>query len=288
MAWTILERRNWHCELAWRRLVHCRCEFSDFSSSRRISACVCRWFATLELVYVKHIESFQLDRLDPPQRTITFGIDTAACKIVLTNHASTRGYLVHKDSLLGCAYSTAGRDKVYDQGKRILCTLDETGKPMAIESRKVDCLWTERLTRHTTLAQGSSVLCASYHPCVMRLVVCFDLSSTLSSHSSFIFYFILLIFHFIFHVVRFGAKPPVGLRDWGVWPFGQQQRSSHRMRAQVLRRLPHLRDHWNFHLGVLQRHKALVPARLGDQWRHHRQSALFTTVHSGARRNSGP
>ena len=28
---------------------------------------------------------------------------------------------------------------MYDQGKRILCTLDETGKPMAIESRKVDC-----------------------------------------------------------------------------------------------------------------------------------------------------
>ena len=33
----------------------------------------------------------------------------------------------------------AGRDKVYDQGKRILCTLDGTGKPMAIESRKVNC-----------------------------------------------------------------------------------------------------------------------------------------------------
>ena len=28
---------------------------------------------------------------------------------------------------------------MYDQGKRIMCTLDETGKPMAIESRKVDC-----------------------------------------------------------------------------------------------------------------------------------------------------
>ena len=38
-----------------------------------------------------------------------------------------------------CAYRTAVRDKVYDQGKRILCTLDGTGKPMAIESRKVNC-----------------------------------------------------------------------------------------------------------------------------------------------------
>ena len=46
---------------------------------------------------------------------------------------------VHKDSLLGCAYSTAGRDKVYDQGKRILCTSGEKGKPTAIESSEVDC-----------------------------------------------------------------------------------------------------------------------------------------------------
>ena len=40
----------------------------------------------------------------------------------------------------------------------------------------------------------------------------FDLSSTLSSHSSFvspISYFILLIFHFLFHVDRFGARSPV-------------------------------------------------------------------------------
>ena len=63
------------------------------------------------LGFVKHIESFQHDRLDPSQRTITFGIDTAACKTVVpANHPAARGYLVHKDSLLGCAYSTVGRD----------------------------------------------------------------------------------------------------------------------------------------------------------------------------------
>ena len=45
--------------------------------------------------------------------------------VVPANHPAARGYLVHKDSLLGCAYSTAGRDKVYDQGKKILCTSDE-------------------------------------------------------------------------------------------------------------------------------------------------------------------
>ena len=39
-----------------------------------------------KLGYVKHLESFQHDRLDPSQRTITFCIDTAACKtVVLTN-----------------------------------------------------------------------------------------------------------------------------------------------------------------------------------------------------------
>ena len=73
------------------------------------------------LGFVKHIEAFQHDRLDPSQRTITFGIDTAECKtVVSSNHPAVRVKLVHKDSLLGCAYSTTGRDKVYDQGKRIL------------------------------------------------------------------------------------------------------------------------------------------------------------------------
>ena len=82
----------------------------------------------------KHIESFQHNRLDPSQRTITFGIGTAACKTVL---CST--WIFGPQRFTTCAYSTAGRDKVYDQGKRILCTLHGTGKPMATESRKVNC-----------------------------------------------------------------------------------------------------------------------------------------------------
>ena len=79
---------------------------------------------------------------------------------------------------------------------------------------------------HTTLAQGVSVR----HTIHVLFVCVFDLSSTLSSHTSFvspIFYFILLIFHFIFYVDRFGAQPPVRFREWGVWTFGQQ-RPSHR------------------------------------------------------------
>ena len=51
----------------------------------------------------------------------------------------TRIFDAQRFSTWRCAYSTAGRDKVYDQGKRILCTLDGTGKPMVIESRKVNC-----------------------------------------------------------------------------------------------------------------------------------------------------
>ena len=53
------------------------------------------------LGFVKHIESVQQDRLDPSQRTITFGIGTAACiTVVPGNHLAARGYLVHTDSYL--------------------------------------------------------------------------------------------------------------------------------------------------------------------------------------------
>ena len=50
---------------------------------------------------------------------------------------------------------------------------------------------------------GSMCWCASYHPCVMRLCVksFFDPVFALFICLS-IFYFILLIFHFIFYVVR--------------------------------------------------------------------------------------
>ena len=55
-------------------------------------------------------------------------------------------------------------------------------------------------TTHWLNAQGSSV-CAR-HPIHVSCAV-FDLSSTLSSHSS----FVSPIFHFIFYVGQFGAKP---------------------------------------------------------------------------------
>ena len=64
---------------------------------------------------------------------------------------------------------------------------------------------------HTTLAQ----VCAR-HPIHVSCACVFDLSSTLSSHSSLvspIFYFIFLIFYFIFYVGRFGEKFPVRFRE---------------------------------------------------------------------------
>ena len=60
--------------------------------------------------------------MDPSRRTITFGIATAACKTVdPANHPAARGYLDVRTAL------------------QAETTLDETGKPMAIDSRKVEC-----------------------------------------------------------------------------------------------------------------------------------------------------
>ena len=150
---------------------------------------------------------------------------------------------------------------------------------------------TSHYSTHFNVARGigSSVLRAR-HPCIIRMVFLSWYSSILHSALftvSPIFLFILLISTFIFHVGRFGEKYTVRFREWGVRHFGRQQ-SSHRLWAQNLRRLPHLRDHWNLHPGVLQRQQALELAWLGDRWLHHRQSALFTTVHSGARGSSEP
>ena len=68
------------------------------------------------------------------------------------------------------------------------------------------CLRACAIICHTTLAQVFVRVSPSM--CHAPGSV-FDLSSTLSLHSSFvspIFYFILLIFHFIFYVGRFGAR----------------------------------------------------------------------------------
>ena len=92
-----------------------------------------------------------------------------------------------------------------------------TGKDTSCEQNTLtryifSCSSALMIMSHTTLDQGVS----ARHTIHVSCACVFDLSSTLSSHSSFvspIFYFILLIFHFTFCVDRFGAKPPVRFRE---------------------------------------------------------------------------
>ena len=97
------------------------------------------------LGFVEHIESLQHERLDPSRRTITFGIDTAACKTVCSvccscqSPCSTLVFGPQRLLTWMCIQHWQAEIKCMIKEKRILCTSAETGKPMAIESRKVDC-----------------------------------------------------------------------------------------------------------------------------------------------------
>ena len=89
------------------------------------------------------IEAFGLQavdaRTDQSRRTITFGIDTAACRTVIPpSHPAARGYKVHWDAETGVPYSTAGKSMVWDEGRRILVAKQATGEPMTIDSRQVE------------------------------------------------------------------------------------------------------------------------------------------------------
>ena len=109
---------------------------------------------------------------------------------------------------------------------------------------------------HVTLAQGLlRVMSSMFHSLEW---LCFLISLRLHFALftvSLTFLFTPLIFIFIFHVARFGEKYPVRFREWGVWFLGQQH-TSHKLWAHILRRLPLLANHWNFHPGVLQRQQA--------------------------------
>ena len=80
------------------------------------------------------------ERDDPTDREITFGVDTAACKTVVpSKHPAARGYVVHRDSLTGTEYTTAGTSTVKDEGKRVLCAQGDGPEPLVIPSRKAPC-----------------------------------------------------------------------------------------------------------------------------------------------------
>ena len=76
------------------------------------------------------------------------------------------------------------------------------------------------------------------------------------------------------------------LRSLALWP----KTASHRLWVQAPWRFPLLGDYWNHLPGGIrrQRYGALVLVWHGTRRRDHRESALVTTVHSGARGTSGP
>ena len=76
-------------------------------------------------------------RTDQTNRTITFGVDTAACRTVVPgNHPAARGCRVHWDPGAGVPYFTAGKSVVWDEGRRLLVAKQATGEPVMIESRQ--------------------------------------------------------------------------------------------------------------------------------------------------------
>ena len=97
---------------------------------------------------------------------------------------------------------------------------------------------------HVTLAQGVS----ARHPLHVSCACVSDLSSTLPFALftvSPIFYFILLIFHFVFYVGPFGVKPPCALprmrslAPWSTTPLSQLEQVCLRTRkCQVYRFVP--------------------------------------------------
>ena len=76
-------------------------------------------------------------RSDRSRRTITFGVDTAACRTVVpASHPAARGYRVHSDSEKGAPYATAGKSLVWDEGHRLLVAKQASGGPMTLSTRQ--------------------------------------------------------------------------------------------------------------------------------------------------------
>ena len=83
-----------------------------------------------------------LERTDETSRSITFTVDSAACRTVVPlDHPAARGYRVHKDSCTGQSYGAAkkGGPKIVDQGRRVLQTRVLGGEmPKRLNTRKAD------------------------------------------------------------------------------------------------------------------------------------------------------
>ena len=69
------------------------------------------------------------DRTDAQDREITFNVDSGASKtVVKASHKAARGYKVHKDAQTGVPYSTAGNQRIHDEGKRVLQIKGDAGQ----------------------------------------------------------------------------------------------------------------------------------------------------------------
>ena len=106
---------------------------------------------------------------------------------------------------------------------------------------------------HVTLAQGVLRTSSMYHPHGVVVLILFDPPlCTLHRLSHLPFHSPDLHLHL--PCGWFDEKSHAYFREWGVRHFGREQ-SSHRLWAQLHRQQPDLRDHWNLHPRVLQRHQ---------------------------------
>ena len=78
-------------------------------------------------------------RRDRSNRSITFRVDSGACKTVINpDHPAARGYRIWDDPDTGKLYRTAGKSGVKDEGKRILqtkATGGPHGQPQMLKTR---------------------------------------------------------------------------------------------------------------------------------------------------------
>ena len=124
----------------------------------------------------------------------------------------------------------------------------------------------------------------------VSLFVALSFSMCLSFTFLFPFHFYLYsVLNLFFHVDNAKAMIPCASANWRVLLSGRIH-SSHRLWAQAPWRLPPLRDYCKDLPGWIRRrgYGALVLVWCRARRWDHRESAIFTTVHSGARRTSEP
>ena len=122
---------SWHESWAWGES-----EWNTDAESPNLSSMFLSSFENAELnVWVG-------ERDDPTSRSITFRVDSGADKTVVPpSHPAVRGYRLHHDGRTGAAYSTAGKETIYDEGRRVLVGQDQTGQPgpILVDSRQAKC-----------------------------------------------------------------------------------------------------------------------------------------------------